>query len=58
MAVWAAIAVPWVRRELHRETVTWGTYCESKIEKGEMAAGNESEAALATENGATNGNPA
>lgn len=34
MAVWAAISIPWVRSEMHRETVTWESVCKINVEKG------------------------
>jgi len=33
-AVWAIITVPWVRYELHRETLTWDSICKGKLENG------------------------
>ena len=26
-AIWAAITIPWVRREMHKETITWEEDC-------------------------------
>lgn len=40
IAVWALISIPWVRREMHKETVTWDSVCESNIEKGATASEN------------------
>ena len=33
-AVWAIITVPWVRHEMHRETVTWDSVSKGKLENG------------------------
>ena len=47
VGIWTAIAIPWIRRDMHRETITWeedaGIVPEKKAERAHEAQDSHSE---------------